>query len=300
VRAPTAAFYEEHQRGSKVQGIDWEAFHDPRETTYATYTARAAIKERFVEGLLELAETTGENAQLPAPLLTLITRLIAPLRYPLHGLQMAASYVGSMAPSGRITLAALFQAGDELRRVQRIARGSHRVYVAYPSVSDDARARWEDDPIWQPLRELVERLLVIRDWAEAFFVLNLVVKPLFDGFFMQDVARVADTHARTTLRGVFVSLYEDCEWHLEWSRALAALMLTNERNRDVLAEWVDRWSPLALRGITAFEPALQGGDGKPCHELLSQRQDAFRAHLADIGLPGAFSGHEGTWRPTSS
>ena len=50
-----------------------------------------------------------------------LERLLPPLRYLYHGLQMLAAYVGQMAPSGRITIAAALQAADEMRRVQRIA-----------------------------------------------------------------------------------------------------------------------------------------------------------------------------------
>jgi Methane/Phenol/Toluene Hydroxylase len=40
-----------------------------------------------------------------------------PLRFPGHGLQMLAAYIGKMAPSSRITMAASFQAADEMRSV---------------------------------------------------------------------------------------------------------------------------------------------------------------------------------------
>jgi toluene monooxygenase system protein E len=39
--------------------------------------------------------------------------------------------------------------------------------------------------MWQPLREVVEKLLITYDWAESFFGLNVVLKPLFDQLFMK-------------------------------------------------------------------------------------------------------------------
>jgi len=34
-----------------------------------------------------------------------------------------------------------------------------------------AKSLWENDPLWQPLRQFVERLLVTYDWGEAFVAL---------------------------------------------------------------------------------------------------------------------------------
>ena len=50
-----------------------------------------------------------------------LDRWYAPLRYPVHGLQMLAAYVAQMAPASRVTNCAAFQSADELRRVQRLA-----------------------------------------------------------------------------------------------------------------------------------------------------------------------------------
>ena len=69
---------------------------------------------------------------------------------------------------------------------------------------------WQNDPIWQPTRELVETLTGIRDWAEAFFATTVVFEPLVgelfrSGFVMQAAApagrlRDADDHGRGRVR----------------------------------------------------------------------------------------------------
>jgi hypothetical protein len=55
-----------------------------------------------------------------------------PLRFPGHGLQMLAAYIGKMAPSSGITMAASFQAADEMRRVQRLAYRMRQLQVTHP------------------------------------------------------------------------------------------------------------------------------------------------------------------------
>ena len=94
---------------------DWERFSDPRQTTYTTYVQRARELELTLEKLTEQAAAEGDPDKLATTWRAQLAPSLGPLRYPLHGLHMLACYLGQMAPSGRITVVALFQASDELR-----------------------------------------------------------------------------------------------------------------------------------------------------------------------------------------
>jgi hypothetical protein len=104
---------------------------------------------------------------------------------------MVASYVGQMAPSGRIVITATLQAGDEMRRVQRIAYRIRQLQKVYRGFATDSRTLWQNDTLWQPLRFAVEKLLVCYDWAESFVALNLVLKPMIDEMFMNHLSDLA-------------------------------------------------------------------------------------------------------------
>jgi hypothetical protein len=84
--------------------------------------------------------------------LDVLSRVVAPLRYPGHGLQMVAFYIGQMAPSGWIVITAALQAADEMRRVQRIAYRVRQLQQLHHGFATDSRARWQNDTMWQPLR----------------------------------------------------------------------------------------------------------------------------------------------------
>jgi toluene monooxygenase system protein E len=192
---PLRQWYERYQQGSPLTCSSWEKFHDPRETT--KYTELQMEKEIFVDGILEEIEAMGYDRKLSAPWLQLLTTLVAPFRYPGHALMMIAAYVAQMAPGGRIVVAATFQAGDEARRVECLAYRIRQIQLAFPGFADDSKSLWERDPLWQPLREFVERLLVTYDWGEAFVALNLVLKPMIDELFlkyMSDLALGQDDH----------------------------------------------------------------------------------------------------------
>jgi hypothetical protein len=257
VNHPMAAWVARHQGGSPLRGASWEAFRDPRETTYAKYVALQKAKETFAAGLLEEIEREGVDRELPAAWIDTLSRMLSPLRFPAHGLQMAAAYVGHLAPSGKIAVAAMFQAADEMRRIQRIAYRSAQLRAVRPDFGADGRERWERDPMWQPLREAVERLLVTYDWGEAFTALCLVLKPAIDDVFLVRFAERARRQGDPLLGALLGSLDEDARWHRAWAEALVGVAVAGHPdNRRVLDGWIDRWRPLAERAVDAFRGEL--------------------------------------------
>lgn len=254
VNVPLTAWYERYQAGSPFRAADWEAFADPRATTYARYTALQSTQEAFVDGLWAAIAGTDYDARLSPTWLAALERLLPPMRYPVHGLQMVAAYTGSMAPGGRIAVALAFQAGDELRRVHRLAERMAILRQAHPGFGDGARDAWQADPLWQGWREAIERLLVAYDWGEAFVALNLAIKPRFDALFTASLAQLARHHGDDVLERTLHSFAQDAHWHVAWSRALLAV--ADPGAHDAVQGWLATWDPLARRAVRATVEAL--------------------------------------------
>ena len=122
VPTPAGAFWLGHQAERTLGRLPWPSFADPRRTTYAGYVQRQHERELFVDGLYaQLDDGARDQALAPAWRASLADALSA-LRFPYHGLQMVACYLGSVAPAGRVAIACAFQAADELRVVQRFAQ----------------------------------------------------------------------------------------------------------------------------------------------------------------------------------
>jgi toluene monooxygenase system protein E len=253
VTVPLSDWYARYQTASPLQCPDWEVFRDPRETTYPKYTALQNQQETFVNGVLESIERTNYDANLPGPWFATLERLLPPLRYPFHGLQMLAAYVGQMAPGGRITIAASFQAADEMRRVQRLAYRMRQLQGRDPTFGADAKLRWQEDAVFQPLREMIERLLVTYDWGEAFVGLNLCLKPRLDNWCFGQLAAHAGRRGDPLLAELLRSLADDGGWHIAWSQALVqAATKAQPENKQIIINWQDRWDPLAERAVQAL------------------------------------------------
>ena len=279
VNVPMGGWYATYQQGSPLQCRDWEGFRDPRETTYARYAQLQARKETFVAGLLDSLETTGYDRELSPEWLAVLDRVVAPMRYPGHGLEMLAAYVAHMAPGGRIVIAAGLQAADEMRRVHLLAYRMRQLQVAHPDFGTNAKTVWQADPLWQPLRRLIEQLLVTYDWGEAFTALSLVVKPAVDELFMTHFARLAASQGDEILAKVFHSLNEDCAWHRAWSRALLEHVLAGDRsNRSWLDTWRERWRPEVTRALDAFAPVFDSMPAREPRPRFAEVREAIQNH----------------------
>ena len=287
VETPGAAWFARHQRGSRWRAADWERFVDPRETTYTKYTRLQHAKEAFCDGLLSSIDDSGYDAALSPEARALLGAALPPLRFALHGFQMIAAYFGHLAPEGRVTIAALLQGADEVRRIQRIAYRMAQLRRADPTFGDDSRARFEQDEAWRPLREIVESLLVTWDWAEAFVALNLCVKPVVDELFMVAVPAAAKARGDFLLGLICASLDEDCQWSRQWSVALARVALAHADNRAAAAEWVSTWTPRATRALEALAPTLARAAGASLDVTAAVRRANELQRALELAPSGA-------------
>jgi toluene monooxygenase system protein E len=280
VNVPVAQWYERYQKGSILQCSDWESFADPRRTTYSSYVTLQSQKEIFVGRLLRSIEQSEHDRHLDESWAARLLAHLCALLHPLHGLQMQAAYSAQMAPSGRIAIAAMFQAADEIRRIERIAFRIRQLQQARPEFAGSAGQQdWEQAAHWQPLREVIERGLVTWDWGAALVMLNFVLKPALDGFLMLDVGRHAQAQRDDPLQRLFLSLHEDCLWHRQWSQALLATALRDTPDqRAALEAVVEQWLPPVTQAITALAEHLE-----IITEPVEKRvQDNWRQMLAEI------------------
>jgi toluene monooxygenase system protein E len=255
VDTPGADWYRRHQQGSWLSLGGCQRFRDPRETTYTRYTELQKAQETFVDGLLRSMAETPYDGELPSAWLSQLEEWLPVLRYPCHALQMLAAYVGQMALASSIVVACCFQTGDEMRRIQRLAYRMRQLQDTRPGFGTQSKGAWERAPAWQPLRALIERLLVTYDPSEVFIAVNLVLEPMFDRLFMSEFAHLAEQNRDPLLGRILSSLGEDCLWHRSWSRALVlAASAEAPELRAVLRDGIARWHEPACAALDALQP----------------------------------------------
>jgi len=287
--APINTWYLRYREGSPLQADTWEGFRDPHQFTYQVYVQRQAERESYLENLVDEFEGRKHDSGLQREWVRLLDRLYLPARFPMHALQMSALYEAQMAPSSFITNAAYFQAADEQRRIQWLAYRAKSLSLEHDAElasSAHTRRRWEEDAVWQPLREAVEKMLIAYDWAEAFAALNLVVKPVFDEIFNVQLAELARAHDDALLGLMLDDFALDMQRSRDWSVALVQYATTQHpENARLLKEWVDEWKPLAYRGMESvvelFVEAPRRLEPRSASEKVRIAHEAF---LARCGL----------------
>jgi toluene monooxygenase system protein E len=256
------AWYRQHVGGSVLQHPHWDGFRDPDELIYRRYTVAQDGHEDYVDGLLSEHAREQHDQKLEAPWRTFLRRFYTPARYPLHAIQMSSAYMVQMAPGSTITNAAVFQEADAYRWLSRVAYRTRELQIAYPDEGFGAeRASWEDDPLWQPWREMFEKVLATYDWGEHLFAMNAVAKLAFDEAFCRAIKPAARAVGDTLLAMLLDAQLEDVERSRRWTRALAGHALEHAPNRAALKGILERWMPLAERAVWSWCAALpEGGE----------------------------------------
>jgi phenol hydroxylase P1 protein len=95
-----------------------------------------------------------------------IRRLIVPLRHVEWGANTNNTYLSGYGYGAPFTSAALMHAMDRLGMAQYLTRLALAVNDQDPVILDEGKALWLDDPLWQPLRRLVEDAMVQKDWFD--------------------------------------------------------------------------------------------------------------------------------------
>jgi toluene monooxygenase system protein E len=282
VDTKVSAWYARYQTGSAFRLANWEAFRDPRETTYASYTALQDRAQAFVDGIYRSAGD-GYDRALDPEWLSALERVLPVLLYPCHGLQMLSAYVGQMAPAGRVVITSLFQAADEMRRIQAFAYRTRLLQQTYPSFGRAAKELWQRAPEWQPLRRTLEAMLVTYDFGEAFVALALALKPRFDRFLSRALGSAAYQHEDPLLEKLVFSLAEDSAWHRAWSHELVRHAVdADEGQRHVIESWLSRWAPRVTESLAALDGLLpqEPEDRARLDEIETEcLEDARRAGL---------------------
>jgi toluene monooxygenase system protein E len=286
---PINAWYLKYREGSPLQTDDWEGFRDPYQLTYQRYVQRQAEREAYLDSLVDQFERRNHDAGLQTDWIRVLDRLYLPARFPMHALQMTALYVAQMAPSSFISNVGYFQAADELRRIQRVAYRAKSLSLDHdPELASSAHTqqRWEEDAAWQPLRETMEKMLITYDWGEAFVALNLIVKPVFDAIFNEQLAELARAHHDALLALMLDDFAHDGQRSRDWSAALVHYAVAQRpANAELFKQWVDHWKPLAYRDMEALvEPFGQASRPLQLQAVARDIRLTHQAFLAECGL----------------
>jgi toluene monooxygenase system protein E len=251
-------WYKKNTFGTALKHADWNAFRDPDEVVYRTYNMMQDGQETYVFGLFDQFSEREHNQALDARWAGSLARFYTPARYLFHTVQMASAYVGQVSPASTLTNCNYFQMADSLRWLSHTAYRTKELADSFPEkgFGSDERHYWENDPVWQGFRELMEKSMTVWDWGEAIVVLNLVVKPAIEEAVLRKLGESARHNGDTLLGLLTDAQLIDSARHRRWVSAFVRMALETPGNRELMQGWIARWEPLADKAIDAYCSAL--------------------------------------------
>ncbi|SDG38603.1 toluene monooxygenase system protein E [Pseudomonas benzenivorans] len=272
-------WYKQYRNDSPLKHDDWNAFRDPEEIVYRTYNLMQDGQESYVYGLFDQFNAREHDKSLEKTWAGTLARIYTPARYLFHTLQMGSAYVGQMAPASTITNCTYFQMADSLRWLSHTAYRTKEMSLTFEDkgFGRTERAYWETEPVWQGFRELMEKVLVTWDWAEAFVALNLVAKPAVEESVLRKLGESARHNGDILLGLLTDAQLLDAARHRRWATALVKMALEKDDNREVIKGWIAKWEPLADKAIEAYCGALDDVPGAAEAAIRATRE--FRSGL---------------------
>ena len=153
-------------------------------------------------------------------------------------------------------------------------------------------ATWNDDPVWQGVREVAEQLTATDDWCEAVFATNVVFEPLVGELFRSQLVQHAapgngDFDTPTV---VGAGEYDYAARDLRYTKAMFSL-LTNDKefadhNVAILDRWLATWTARCITAARELQPLWSQPDAKPprFEDGLDRAKNRFSAILTELSL----------------
>lgn len=246
---------------TKVKSSDWHAFRDPNEEWERTIYINQANNERQIQQNIELAKNENAFVNWNAGWIEVLSKHMSAWMHPEHGLGMQVFMPANRdAMTNMINNAIAVNCAHKLRAAQDIALYNLEISEQIPEFDADAHIEvWLNDPIWQGVRENVERLFVVKDWAEEVFVTNVIFEPLvgelFRSQFVMQAAALHGDYLTPTIMGVIETDYErDLRWTKELYSLLAQDEEFGEKNKQVMREWLANWVPYSVSAARELQP----------------------------------------------
>lgn len=249
---------------TRLRHPDWYRYRDPAQHWQRTYVRHQEQQESAIERATEDAGYNGTLAALDAgwvrDVLSTHWRACSHLEYAIFRALCPAQ---REALGDTISTMLCFQSFDHLRHAQDVVVYLVELERHHDAVDDAAgRRAWMDDPDYQPMRHLAERILNTGDWAELMVGLNLAVGPLLQHVSISSLVRAnAGANGDDVAAQIVTTTERDRRRNLAATEAFVKMVLDPniaeaEDNRDVIQEWIARWSGWASAAAESLRPAF--------------------------------------------
>jgi propane 2-monooxygenase small subunit len=276
-----------------LKSSNWHEFLDPNEEWEQTIYRNNANVVRQISQNIEHGRTAHVFQNMNAAWVRVLERHVFAWAHAEHGIGMHVYTPAQRdAPTNMINNALAVGAAHKLRFAQDLILYDLALSEEVDGFDGSAhKTAWQQDPIWQPTRKLVEELTGIRDWGEAMFATMVVFEQLVgelfrSGFVMQAAAPQGD-FVTPTIMGAGES---DAAREQRGARALFRMLSDDEAhgaaNKETMQGWLSVYTPKAVDAARRLQPIWSQVSEKVVRfeESFERSRTRFEGLLGDLGL----------------
>jgi propane monooxygenase small subunit len=276
-----------------LQSGNWHEFLDPNEEWEQTIYRSTANVVRQVQQTIANAKAANAFDGWARGWGKVVERHVGAWAHAEHGIGLHI-YTACQrdAPTNMINNALAVGATHKLRFSQDLILYNLDLSEELEDFEGSAhREAWQADPVWQGVRENVERLTATRDWAEAFFATALVFEPLVGELFRSHfVLQVAAPQGDFVTPAIMGTGEADVVREQRGARHLFEMLVNDEQygteNRAQLQHWVDAWTPLSVNAARQLQPVWSQVPEKVVRfeESADRARSRYEGFLGELGL----------------
>jgi propane monooxygenase small subunit len=267
-----------------LKSSNWHAFRDPNEEWERTIYVHNSRVVHQISAAIESAKQTGAFARWDPTWVKFVEKHVGAWAHVEHGLGMHLFVPAQRdAPTNMHNNAIAVNSVHKLRFGQDLILYNLELSEQFEDFDGSAHIEtWKNDPNWQGVREAVEELTTIRDWAEAVFAANYIFEPLVGVLFRSRlVMQVAAPHGDYTTPTVMSAGELDYARDLRYSRDMFALLTNDEEhgaaNKETIEGWMSKWVPYSVEAARRLQPLWS----QP-NQRLVRFEDSFEAAKAQF------------------
>src|SRR3954452_10901921 len=276
-----------------LKSSNWHEFLDPNEEWEQTIYRNNANVVRQISQNIEQGRLAGAFTQFNFAWVRVLERHVFAWAHVEHGLGLHVYTPAQRdAPTNMINNAMAVAAAHKLRFAQDLIL--YNLTLAEEIAGFDGsihKQTWQEDPGWQPTRELTEQLPGIRDWSEQLFATTVVFEPLVgelfrSGFVMQVAAPHGDFVTPTIIGAGEADAARDQRAARVLFRMLADDAAKGASNKEIMQGWLDEYVPRAVAAGRTMQPIWSQLSDKVIRFEDSFQRSPARLYtlLCEIGL----------------
>jgi propane 2-monooxygenase small subunit len=290
------------QRGPGTGGMlvtDWPAtgwheFRDPNEEWELTLYRYNSNVVRQVTQNVEAAKASKAFEQWNTNWVRFVEQHIGAWMHVDHGLGLYLyANANRRAPTNMHNNAISVNSMHRIRAAQDLALYNLTLSEELEGFDGSAHLEtWNNDPAWQGVRDVAERLTGIDDWCEAIFAANIVFEPLVGELFRSQLVQQAAPRNGDFVTPTVIGAaeYDFAERDLRYTTAMFDLLTTDrefaDHNKAIMQDWASNWVSLSLSAARTLQPLWSQPDAKPprFEDGLDRVKSRFSGIVTSLGL----------------